>query len=1008
METLYSSNDPNAVFTYQKELQAIQKSPQGFAVASYLLEQQSRNCKYFGALTYAVVIQNSDLNNETLQALTGSIQGHIGQLLNDSPQISSHLFILKKLMSDLSMLYIKNPSFANPIWVFLKSMGNDQGSDILTFTASVSRLNSVQLGLLLMYFSILVEDVLKLNDHASAINSAVKKDVFPLLEVTFEYLMYLKENKQLLDDMDIQSLETLNSWMSYIPNNNGDARYDSKEIALIIKFLLQHFQQPVDGNNEQKMASFKLALQIFNEILEVNSPLLSMEQKLSLYSILFTLGEWGDQFMNQIIFSERREEFTEEVTAFVDLVLTVLQLNAIRLSKSILDASTQNILSIALRLTSIDGTPNSEEFISERMLEFWEELANVYQDSNDMFDILFQEAQDPLFRDNFELEKKTIFNEVAKVYWRKIHLPNLSIYKDIRSEFIGYRIAVAEFFIGVYALLKSDFYEMMCESLIEYIGKFSENPVLIADIEATLYLLYKINDDTVYFESQERLITPFSQKIFASNLLGTFKDTSISDDKGHLFNSTLILYIASNEFYFKTSEGNVYLGQVFDMLFPIIMANSSNLSLLASKTATKICEECSLSLTGFLANLEVIVIEMLRNSSIDSLIRLRMFNAYSVIAKNIGDVNEHAEIIKGMILTINEASQAMMSAVGSTFSESDEEYLVSLVSCLVNIGKGSSLTDEEIEQLLTEQEVNYRQFWKADPLGIKPAVLEIVTKYSLENQTLSQNTMVIEKCLQVFKMGLGESLGGPFEFDQDTIAQYLVSVMENNRNPNAVPYIFGLFESMIVTNFRNLSDELVGGLIDRLFIQRLEFLKTDPDMIKSGIDIFSKIIEYKPSLIIHLPIFVNTIIPFALEGFDANESFIIKSVLKFWITTINLKRGTKDDHEILTRLFIDLGLGKMVTFKLMPSFLRCTRSHLEYYYNVFRSLVGKFPIPFKQWLTESLEELKKTALARTDPKETNMFIHKLMITRGRRTANDVLKLFWLTANGLVEYNSQNF
>lgn len=1007
METLYSSSDPNQVFAYQRELQAIQKSPKGYAVASYLLEQSSRNCKYFGALTYAVVIQNSELNEETLRALTESLQGHIGQLLTDTSQISAQLFILKKLMSDLSMLYIRSPSFANPIWIFLRSMGKD-GSDILVFTGCVSQLNGVQLGLLLMFFSILVEDVLKLYDHVSAINTAVKKDVFPLLKVTFEYLSYLQENSQLQDDMDLQALETLNSWMSYIPNNNGDSRYDSEEIALIVKFLLQHFQQPVDCDNEKKMNSFKLGLQIFNEILEVNSPLLTMEQKLLLYSVLFHTGEWGDQFINQVIYNQRREEFHEEVTSFVDLVVTVLQLNAIRLSKSILDPSTQNILSIAIKLTSIDGIPHVEDFVSERMLEFWEELANVYQDSNDIFDILFEEAKDPLFKENFETEKKTVFNEVAKIYWRKIHFPDLSVYKDIRSEFNGYRISVAEFFIGAYALLKADFYQMMCESLIGHLQNYPQEPALIADIEATLYLLYTVNENTVYFESQERLIAPFSLRIFASKLLQTFKDNSFSDDRVQLFSSTLIQYLASNVFFFKTPEGSTYLGLVFDMLFPIIMANSSNLSLLASKTAAKVCEECGPNLTGFLPNLEVIVIEMLRNPSIDSLIRLRMFNAYSVIAKSIKNVNDHAQIIKGMIMTISEASQAMMDAAGSTLSESEEDYLVSLVSCLVNIGKGSSLTEEEIEQLLVEEEASYRQFWQEDPLAIKLEVLKIVRKFSLENLALSQNTMAIEKCLLVFKTGLSDALGGPFQFDQQTIAHHLVSVMENLRNPNAVPYIFVLFENMIVMNFSKTSDLLVGELIDRLFIQKLDFLKTDPDMIKSAIDAFSKIIEYKPSLIIQSPIFASTIIPFALEGFDANESFVIKSILTFWINTINLKRGTREDHETLTRLFIELQLGKIVALKLMPSFLRCTRSHLDYYYNIFRSFVGKFPIPFKQWLTESLEGLKRNMLAKVDPKDINMFVHKLMVTRGRRTANDVLKLFWLTANGLVEYNSQSY
>lgn len=1008
MERLYSSSDPQEVYALQKDLQVIQKSPQGYNVASYLLQQNSKNCHYFGALTYAVVIQNSELNDESILALINSIQGHILHLLMDTAEISSNLFILRKLMSNLSLLYIKSPGFANPILVFLRSLGCEDVLDIQAFTTRLYQLTSTLLGLLLVNFSILVEDLIKVNDYSPSINAAFKSDIFPYFEVTFEYLRYLQDKSQLQEEMDLQALETLNSWMSYIPNASGDAKYDSNQLTLIVEFLLYHFQEPLNCDNDKNMSASRLCLVIFNEILEVNATLLSVEQKLSLYSVLFKSGDWGSQFMDDVIFQERREEFHEEVNAFVDLVVTVLQLNAIRLSKSILEPSTQNILSIALKLTSIEGVALSDEFVSERMLAFWEELANVYQDSNDIFDVLFSEASDPRFKENFESGKKSIFNEVAKVYWKKILIPDLSLYSDIRGEFNAYRNAVAEFFLGAYALLKSDFYELMCESLIDCIQRFKEHQELLAYIEATLYLLYKINDDTVYFESQERLISPFSLKIFGSNLLDTFKDVSFSDTRGQLFYSTFVQFLASNEFYFKTSKGSSHLGQVFDILFPIIMASSSNISLLASKTATKICEECSLRLTGFLPNLEVIVIEMLRNPAIDSLIRLRMFNAYSVIAKSLKDLHEHGQIVRGLVLAIKEASQVMMEAAGEKLTEDQEDYLVSLVSCLVNIGKGSLLNDDDIDQMLAQEEVKYRNFWQNDPLGIKPEIVDIVKKFSLEYQPLSQKTMVVEKCVLVFKTGLGEKLGGPFEFDEAIVAQYLVSMMEHLTNPNAVPYIFGLFEFMITVNFSKMDDRLVGGLIDRLFIQRLGFLKTDPDMIKSAIDLFSKIIEFKPSLIIHSSIFPNTIIQFALEGFEANESFVIKSILKFWINTINMKRGTREDHEAMSRLFVDEQLGKLVTFNLLRSFLRSTRSNLEYFYNVFRNLLGKFPIPFKQWLNQSLDELKLSTLEKVDLKEINMFVHKLMVTRGRRTANDVIKLFWLTANGLFEYNSQSY
>lgn len=993
---------------HQKELQRIQRSSEGFHVASYLLQTASRNCQYFGALTYAVVIQNSELSEENVQALLTAILGHIRQLSSDETQILSNLFVLRKLMSDLCVLLIKLKLSHNPVGEFLRSIANADIPDLQSYASLVPQLSRTLLGLLLIFFAILAEDIVKLNDGNSATNSKVKSDIFPYLEVTYEYLAFLQEKEQLPLDLDIQALETLSSWMAYIPNATGDSRYDSEQLTLIVKFLLRHFTLPINHEDDQVMSSLKLCLSIFNEILEINAPLLSVEQKLSLYLVLFNPGEWGEQFLGQIVFHERREEFHEEVNAFVDLSLTVLQLNAIRLSKSLLEPSTQNILSIALRLTSIEGVALSDEFISEHMLGFWEEFANIYQDSSDMFDILFEESKDAQFKDRFESEKKSLFINVSKIYWSKIHIPDLSTYNGIRNEFLAYRNTVAEFFNGAYALLKSEYYEMLCDSLISSIQKYPQDPGLLADIEATFYLLYKINSDTIYFESQEKAIAPFSQRIFSNNIFDTFRNISLSDERGQIFYSTFVQYLASNEFFLKTPEGSLYLGQVFDMLFPIIMAGNSKISLLALKTATKICEECSLSLTGFLPNLESVVIEMLRNPIIDSLIRLRMFNAYSVIARSIKDLKEHATIVKGLVSAVGDAALAMMDAAGGNLSETQEDYLVSLISCLVNIGKGSALSDEETDEFLAQQEVDYREFWQEDPLGIRTEVLSIVKRFSLEYTPLTQKTIVVEKCIQVFKSGLGEKLGGPFAFEDLVIAQYLVELMDQLRNPNAVPQVFSLFESLISANASSLSIDLVSGLVDRLFTLRLDFLKTDPDMIKAAIDVFAKIVETKPSLIVHAPVFSGAVVGFALEGFGANESFIVKSILKFWVNIINMKRGTMEDQQLISALFVEQQLGKMLTYELMSSFIKSTRSHLEYYYTVFRCLAGKYPVQFKQWLNESLDEQKSTLLAKVEPKDITMFSHKLLITRGRRTANDVLKLFWLQANGLVEYNSQSY
>ncbi|KAJ8137855.1 hypothetical protein OY671_008932, partial [Metschnikowia pulcherrima] len=232
---------------------------------------------------------------------------------------------------------------------------------------------------------------------------------------------------------------------------------------------------------------------------------------------------------------------------------------------------TQSILGLAIRLTAAEGVPFVDESISERMLIFWEEFASVYQDSEDVFDALFETQADPNFQTAFEGEKRRVFDTVAGIYWSKLHLPESQMYEQIRSEFNAYRSNVADFFLVVYSLLKSDFYRSMSESLIQAFAESNLDSVL--DVEATMYILHKINDDAVYFESQALSLAPFASQIFESGLLSKFKTFKADDSTNSTMLATLVQFCSSNVFYFKTDNGSKHLGDVLEIVFPLVLSN---------------------------------------------------------------------------------------------------------------------------------------------------------------------------------------------------------------------------------------------------------------------------------------------------------------------------------------------------------------------------------------------------------------------------------------------------
>lgn len=1004
---MYSTSNQEQVTHLLKNLRDLQRSEHGQALASYLLQLQSVNSRYFGALSYAVVIQHLDQpSDEQLNELIQAIGTHIHQ--NVKVSMGQNLIVLRKLASDLSQIFIRFPNNTrNPLATFIQAISGNTFDDSLSFASCIANLLADLFILLLLFFAIFVEDVTRLNDYRLAVHSVIKSDIYPLLVTCVDYVKHLLSQRNLSHEIDLETSKTIASWMTYVPNIGGELRYSAEEVAPITEYLMIHLDGDCDTDNESNLQLCKECMAVFSEILESDAALLSMETKLALYSNLFDEGKWGHNFLNQIVFTNRREEFDEEVNAYVYLAIVIAQLNLIRLSKTILEPKTRNVLSILYRLTAIPGVPHIDESISEQTLVFWEEFANIYVDLEDLVEILLENNDDPSFADAFNDERKRIFDEVSKIYWTKIQIPKASDYYSSKADFLSYRSNVADFFLVVYNLLKAPFYEGLTNFIAgKAESNFSEEH--IAELESTLFLLYKINDDSSYYELQTRALIPCSQRIFNSNIIRSFQLLPSSLDLTVVYTSTFLQYLNSNEFYFASDEGFNHLGEVFNYLFPIVMHGRQPLSFLASKTVTNLCERCSEKLLTFLPSLEPVVLEMLKNPEIDSLVRLRMFNAFSVIARSITDLEEHARIINGLITTIADAARSMIGAALEELNEGQEEYLISLISCIVNIAKGSGLPDETIDNMSEEFQARFKEFWISDPLQTKQVVLLIVEELSMNYPPLRQKTIVIEKATQVFKAGLGEKLNGPLTFSNETIAEYAIKVINTLENPNAVPYVFALIESLICFNFRELEPALVQQLVDRLVSDRLSFLKTDPDMMKSAIDLSAKIIECKPSLIIHTDAFVNIILHFALDGLSANETFIVKSVLKFWTNFTSLKKGTKEDQDRINDIFLQQNLGEVLTKKLLQAFLKAPRSSLDGYYMIFRAIIGKFTMQFKQWLVNALREPETTAGSKATEKDLEMFVHRLVVTRGRRAANEVLKSFWLLVNGFVEYNTQSF
>ncbi|GMG27819.1 unnamed protein product [Ambrosiozyma monospora] len=516
----------------------------------------------------------------------------------------------------------------------------------------------------------------------------------------------------------------------------------------------------------------------------------------------------------------------------------------------------------------------------------------------------------------------------------------------------------------------------------------------------------------------------------------------------------------------------------------------SKYQLSSSKAIALICDDCRSDLDQFLPNFEEVINELVNSVEVEPLIRERIINSYASIIQGVKDPQIQGEnLIKILNLVDGKAYQVVAelnNANGNGGSNINPDvlldYLTSLITCLASIAKGMQVPDELEDYYTSEQIAVIQQYWSIDQLGIRNKILHIISTYEL-NDTLVCNLTIMEQMTYVFKYGLTESIPGPFVFNTESILQFIIANFNRDSNSNnnsngkvnnsldTYPLLYNLYDSLIVSRSSEpmISESMVNTL-DLIFFTKLEIIKADPDMIQSSINLFSSILAVKPSLLIspssssqqqqelskqqsqyknnlinpdltthqqpqqdQQPLLLP-ILQFTISNFQTNEKFVLRSLSTFWTKLINLRKGSRSDHMMIKRLFNETDMGQVLTFNLIKYMLLTTRSNLEYFTDVLRVLIAKFPMGVSNWLKNTFVELnnERQILAQKQEQEqdievvdvngnpdvgcsgndvravkpitnSEIFIKKLLLTRGNRECRNVIKDFWLCVNGLIDY-----
>lgn len=908
-----------------------------------------------------------NLVSEQVSQLVSVHQHHLIQFVLESQ--SSNGFVINKLLSNLLLLFVHNyKDFPNPLQSLAELLG------------SAAPLSDAHIHLLSSFSAIIVEELCREQNLHSSIHDTVYENIFP---VTMSLLTLSEQRRPNLDE---QCISCLTSWITYIvvAEDNSSVRYTPDVTFPMVHFIVSFLLPDATLRNASNFdfTVIQKTMTAMSEIFDINPRMISADTRNSIRNVLFSQNQWGHNMIADIQSSDLAAEYIDECSVFANLIVTFVLTDIMSLSRKLLSQESQSIVALLVQLTNFPGVPAEDDLVSGQMLAFWEDLANVFIDDAEAFQALFDLETDPIPKDVFESKRNELFTSVCMIYWEKIRLPSAETIASSGLEFNAYRSNVSDFYVAVYSLLTLPFFEQLLMSVVNDLHQ-KEGGDLLVRLESTIFLLYKITDDMSFYENQCNALLPSIRSIYDAGII------HILTDLPRLYKSTFVRFFSSTQFFLKTNEGAPFLGKILEFLFLIIFGNDANLSLVASKTVLTLCQECRENMKQFLPVLEQILGEMLKSEQVDNLIRQRLFNAFMSVAQTIKDPTVIATTLSSVLGAIRQQFSIYVQQHQSMNAD-QVDYLTSLLASVNELGKACQLSEEVQDFYTEEQIVEVNAYWASDPLNIKPMVLQITREFS---EQFPLNALIAEKCCLILRSGIGEPVNGPFQFSFELILEFMINAMDRQIT-NVVQYVLGLFEKYVTINHKLLTKEILQHVLDKILIVHLNFIKSDPDMVLSSIQLFAAILEKSPSLLVGLNLFAESVLPLALDAILAHETFVLRAISKFWIHLLTLRRANKEDQDLVKYLLTNADFGQRLVNNLLSSFTSSPRSNLEYYYPVFRNLIGKYPIEFKVWMENR----------GTD----QSIISRLMITRGQRSANEVLRKFWMDANSLTDYHTHQY
>lgn len=995
VQTLYSPNqDKDLILSVQQQLQSIQKRPDAPELAHELLKYNVQTIQFFGALTYTVYLFNHPIDTQIGDVMIGELVEACSRNL-DSVVIQKLLFNIAKIYTNILYFPI------NDLFQKLSS----KGLDMITIS---------KYGLLAC--KTIGEELNRCEKITAEKNQMIMDS---MLEDNTKNLLN-NTTHLVLEDSSLKKvwLDCLQAWMIYVSKSSFEfhVKSDLNEYYRITLMLLQKLD--ID------------ALDLISEIFDVCPSQLNNDNKSFFRSLVFS--EWTTNFITN--------NDIDDNSKLSKLIASSLDSEILTFASKLIDSEYQQRIEFLLFLTNQPGDPITDEPFSVDMLEFWTLFAEAFINDTEAIHTLIGNEEAKI--QTLHKISKTYFIKLSAIYWEKCKL--IDGFDEYEDEFLNFRRDIGELFESLFTIARSEVFNNLSNSVSSSLLNERCSNDQIKNADTSLYLLTVISSIVGETENDTNLFYDLNC-LFESKFLVRIASLPLSSDLDNKLYQYLvkdsIKFISEINWFYQTPSGLSHVNDVLMFLFKYL--EDSNFQDSASRAILSITDTCRSDLTSLLNDFELAATSIIKNIDVDTNVRTRIIRSYSSILQTVANLRLQAEKISKFLDLIYTESIGAYGSIETTAGNADilekiDAFLVSMVSSLVGLARGLEIPEDwekYYEDDPDKMKLSY-EYWKFQDQHkfqvhdkcLKLVLLFTFPSYHFSNLSTKRNLNpeIVEQVYNLLRSGLSEPIPGPFVIDYFEIIKLIIKVFQycqTNETSNVDPPIIKfiqLYGILVKSNYTSSTITKITGLqvgiddlhmsevIDVLLFQNFDSITEDTDVLQYIFTLLGDIITCYPTELIQNPGFVRIMEIFIDQIYrNCQQRFVVISLSKFASNLIYLRKGKLEDVEFMNHLLVDKNIGEILVLNLMRGFINTSRSLIEFYVDILRALTSKYGKYLRVWIENAFLRINEENMTKNakivDQKVVEGFIKQLLVTRGQRVANRIIKEFWYTVTGMVDY-----